>query len=76
MFYHINRILLIYLHQIFTFSGVYNIFFKNLSGREDIKLTLLQYFTQKGQKFFELGILNLLKRWKKVIEQNGQYIID
>ena len=39
-------------------------------------MNLLQYFAQKGQKIFEQGILNLPKRWEKLVEQNGQYIID
>ena len=27
-------------------------------------------------KFYERGIMKLPGRWQKVIEQNGQYIID
>ena len=49
---------------------------ENFSGREDIKPILLQYFAQKGQTIFEQGILNLPKKWEKVIQKNGQYIID
>jgi len=39
-------------------------------------MNLLQYLAQKGQQFFEQGISNLPKRWEKIVEQNGQYIID
>ena len=49
---------------------------KIFNGTEDIKINLIQYFAQKEQKFFEKGIFNLPKRWEKVVEQNGQYIID
>jgi len=49
---------------------------KIFTGTEDIKMNLIQYFAQKEQKFFEKGIFNLPKRWEKVVEQNGQYIID
>lgn len=49
---------------------------KTFDKDEDIKSHLLQFFADKGQKFYERGIMNLQERWRKVIQQNGKYIID
>ena len=49
---------------------------KTFDNDEAIKSHLVQFFAEKGQKFYERGIMNLPKRWQKVIEQNGKYIID
>ena len=53
---------------------------KTLSGKtfhddEAVKSHLVQFFAYKDQKFYERGIMNLLERWKKVIQQNGKYIV-
>jgi [histone H3]-lysine36 N-dimethyltransferase SETMAR len=48
---------------------------KNFNNDDDVKTHLVQFFADKEQKFYELGIMKLTKRWQKVIEQNGQYII-
>ena len=37
---------------------------------------LIQCFAPKNQTFYESGNMKLTERWQKVIEQNGQYIID
>ena len=37
---------------------------------------MVQFFAEKGQKFYERGIINLPERWQKVIEQNGKYTIN
>ena len=47
---------------------------KTFGNDEAIKSHLVQFFADKGQKFY--GILNLPGRWQKVIEQNGNYIFD
>jgi len=49
---------------------------KTFGNDEAIKSHLVQFFADKGQKFYERGILNLPGRWQKVIEQNGNYIFD
>lgn len=49
---------------------------KTFDKDEDIKSHLLQFFAAKGQNFYERGIMNLKERWRKVIQQNGKYIID
>ncbi|KYM92078.1 Ras-specific guanine nucleotide-releasing factor 2, partial [Atta colombica] len=43
---------------------------------EDLKLHLDKFLAEKDGKFYERGIMKLSGRWQKVIEQNGQYIID
>ncbi|XP_023230347.1 histone-lysine N-methyltransferase SETMAR-like [Centruroides sculpturatus] len=49
---------------------------KNFTSLEDLKNHLDQFFSQKSQKFYEHGIMQLPERWRKVIEQNGTYYID
>jgi histone-lysine N-methyltransferase SETMAR len=53
----------------------------NLDGKkfdtlEALKKHLDQFFDEKPRKFYEDGIMKLPERWQKVIEQNGQYIVD
>lgn len=43
---------------------------------EAVNQHLLKFFTEKHKTFYERGIMNLTQRWRKVIEQNGQYIIE
>ena len=43
---------------------------------EAVKSHLVQFFTDKDQKFYERGIIKLQERWQKVIEQYGKYIIE
>jgi len=45
-------------------------------ANDDAKSHLVQFFTDKDQKFYKRGIIKLLERWQKTIEQNGKYIID
>lgn len=49
---------------------------KNFASLEDLKNHLDQFFSQKPQNFYGHGIMQLLKKWRKVIEQNGTYYID
>ena len=49
---------------------------KTFDSNEAIKNELIQFFASKNQTFYGNGIKKLTKRWQKVIEQNGQYIID
>ena len=46
------------------------------NSNEAVKNELIQFFASKNQTFYEKGIMKLTERWQKVIEQNGQYIID
>ena len=46
------------------------------SSIEDSKRNLEQFFDQKDKKFGEDGIMKLLEKWQKVVEQNGEYIFQ
>ena len=49
---------------------------KIFDSNEAVQNELIQFFTSKNQTFYESVIMKLTERWQKVIEQNGQYIID
>ena len=42
----------------------------------DCKRHLEQFFAQKDKKFWEDGIMKLPEKWQKVVEQNGEYIVQ
>ena len=49
----------------------------SLNGKTfDNDEAIFQFIAEKSQKFDERGIMNLPKRWQKVIEQNRKFIID
>ncbi|CAK9809216.1 Mariner Mos1 transposase [Anthophora quadrimaculata] len=48
---------------------------KSFKSISEIKTHLDEYFASKPQQFWKEGIMRLPERWKKVIEQNGSYII-
>ncbi|KMQ83809.1 transposase [Lasius niger] len=41
-----------------------------------IKRYLEQFFAEKDRKFFERGIMKLPERWQKIVDENGQYIVE
>ena len=49
---------------------------KTFDSKEAVKNELIQFYASKNQTFYESEIMKLIERWQKVIEQNGQYIID
>ena len=49
---------------------------KTFTSNEEVKNDLEQFFASKEQKFYERGIMLLPKRWQKVLDQNGQYVIE
>lgn len=49
---------------------------RNFISDEAVKEYLVQFFAAKEQSFYEHGIMQLPKRWQKIIDQNGQYITD
>ena len=49
---------------------------KNFNSLEDCKWHLEQFFAQKDKKFWEDGIMNLPEKWQKVVEQNGEYVVQ
>ncbi|GFV37659.1 histone-lysine N-methyltransferase SETMAR [Trichonephila clavipes] len=48
---------------------------KTFTSNEEVKNHLDQSFASKDQTFYERGIMLQPKRWLKVLDQNGQYII-
>jgi len=49
---------------------------QKFNSLEDVKNGLDQFFAQKSRNFYTSGIMKLPERWQKIIDQNGQYIID
>ena len=49
---------------------------KNFSSLKDCKRHLEQFFAQKDKKFGEDGIMKLPEKWQKVVEQNGEYVVQ
>ena len=49
---------------------------KTFDLNKAVKNELIQFFASKNQTLYESGIMMLTERWQKVIQQNGQYIID
>ena len=49
---------------------------KHFNSLEDCKRHLEQFFAQKDKKFGEDGIMKLPGKWHKVVEQNGEYIVQ
>ncbi|GFY23755.1 mariner Mos1 transposase [Trichonephila clavipes] len=49
---------------------------KTFTSNEEVKNHLDQFFASKDQKFYVRGIMLLPERWQKVLDQNGQYIIQ
>ena len=49
---------------------------KTFTSNEEVKNHLDQFFASKEQKFYERGIMLLPERWQKILDQNGQYIIQ
>ena len=49
---------------------------KNCNSLKDCKRHLEQFFAQKGEKFWEDGIMKLPEKWQKVVEQKGEYVVQ
>ena len=49
---------------------------KIFNDADDVKSHLIQFFADKNQKFCEHGIMILPERWQKIINKNGQYLIE
>ena len=48
----------------------------NFNSLEDCKRHLEQFFAQKDKKFWEDGIMKLPEKWQKVVEQEGEYVVQ
>ncbi|XP_018366071.1 PREDICTED: histone-lysine N-methyltransferase SETMAR-like [Trachymyrmex cornetzi] len=49
---------------------------KSFNSLEDCKNHLDQFIAEKDAKFWENGIMKLPERWRKVVEQNGTYVVE
>ncbi|XP_043498446.1 histone-lysine N-methyltransferase SETMAR-like [Polistes fuscatus] len=49
---------------------------KTFANLDDIQNAISRYFAEKPINFYRSGIENLLTRWQKVIDNDGEYIID
>ncbi|GFX56741.1 transposase [Trichonephila clavipes] len=47
---------------------------KKLGSREDCENRLLEFFANKGQDFFDRGIMKTPIKWQQIIRQNGAYL--
>lgn len=48
---------------------------KNFENRSDLNSGLATFFASKDANFYKRGIFNLVKRWEKVIENDGAYFV-
>ena len=49
---------------------------KNFSSLGDCKRHLEEFFAQKDKKFWEDRIMKLPGKWKKVVKQKGEYVVQ
>ena len=49
---------------------------KNFDSLEDCKRHLEQFFAQKDEKFWEDEIMKLPEKSQKVLEQNGEHVVQ
>ena len=49
---------------------------KWFNSLEDCKRHLEQFFSQKDKKFWKNRIMKLPQKWQKVVDQNGEYIVQ
>ncbi|GFY20231.1 transposase [Trichonephila clavipes] len=47
---------------------------KKFGSREDCESRLLGTFANKGEDFYERGIMKLPLKWQQIIQQNGAYL--
>ena len=49
---------------------------KNFESREDLGTYIQHFFDEKPGSFYRDGIHSLPERWRKVLDLNGNYIVD
>lgn len=49
---------------------------QRFDSKEAVQNALDLFFASKSQGFYTTGIMKLPERWQKIVDQNGQYIID
>jgi len=48
---------------------------KSFNSLVEVKNHLKKFFAEKPERFWKDGIFKLPERWRKIVEQNGTYII-
>jgi len=49
---------------------------KKLADRDAAETHLGKFLNNKPQKFYTDGIMKLPEKWQKIIDNNGQYVLD
>ena len=49
---------------------------KKFENGDDIEKFLKDFFDSLGQEYFKKAFDEILRRWKKIIEEHGEYIVD
>lgn len=49
---------------------------KNFKNQEEVQFWVSNFFESQPAEFFEKGIHSLRARWRKVIDNNGEYLLD
>ena len=49
---------------------------ESFNSLENCKRHLEQFFAQKDKKFWDDWIKKLPEKWQKVVEQNGEYVVQ
>ena len=48
----------------------------SFNSEAKLRAWLDEFFESKSNNFYRKGIENLVERWEKVVDTNGEYIID
>ena len=63
--------------QIFTHAGHYKIpLMVKILTLVEIKYHVEKFFVEKSERFWKSGIFKLHDTWRKVVEQNDNYMIQ
>ena len=49
---------------------------KKLNSLENYKRHMELFFAQKDKKFWEDEIMKLSEKWQKIVEQNGEHVVQ
>ena len=49
---------------------------KKFNDENDLKIDLINFLVEKSKDFYELGILSLSERWRRVIDNDGAHITE
>ena len=49
---------------------------KKFKNNDEVKIWVSNYFESQPREFFENGIRSLRARWRRVIDNDGEYLLD